>query len=151
MERTSTFRSDRKRNAEMQMRTGDPGPLDQDCSKGHLLPSGAGRQAGSLHMQHLVGMKGASMAMAKGWYVSSVCQSCLTLRGQACQAPLPVRFSKQEYWSGLPCPPPGDLPDPGIKPISLMSPASYLGSPRDGIQNDNRVFEKSEVQNLVSV
>ena len=29
----------------------------------------------------------------------------------------------QEYWSGLPCPPPGDLPDPGIEPISLTSPA----------------------------
>ena len=32
-------------------------------------------------------------------------------------------FPKQEYWSGLPFPPPGDLPDPGIEPISLMSPA----------------------------
>ena len=32
-------------------------------------------------------------------------------------------FSREEYWSGLPCPPPGDLPDPGIEPKSLMSPA----------------------------
>ena len=32
-------------------------------------------------------------------------------------------FSRQEYWSRLPCPPPGDLPDPGIEPMSLMSPA----------------------------
>ena len=32
-------------------------------------------------------------------------------------------FSRQEYWSGLPCPPPRDLPDPGIEPTSLMSPA----------------------------
>ena len=32
-------------------------------------------------------------------------------------------LSKQEYWSGLPWPPPGDLPDPGIEPTSLMSPA----------------------------
>ena len=40
----------------------------------------------------------------------------------ACQAPLSVGFSRQEYWSGLPCPPPGDLPDPGIKPMSLLSP-----------------------------
>ena len=32
------------------------------------------------------------------------------------QDPLPVEFSKQEYWGSLPCPPPGDLPDPGIKP-----------------------------------
>ena len=34
-----------------------------------------------------------------------------------------MEFSSQEYWSGLPCPPPGDLPEPGIKPTSLMSPA----------------------------
>ena len=32
-------------------------------------------------------------------------------------------FSKQEYWSGLPCPSPGDLPNTGIEPASLMSPA----------------------------
>ena len=32
-------------------------------------------------------------------------------------------FFRQQYWSGLPCPPPGDLPDPGIEPGSLMSPA----------------------------
>ena len=41
----------------------------------------------------------------------------------ACQAPLSMGFSRQEYYSGLPCPPPGDLPDPGIEPESLMSPA----------------------------
>ena len=34
------------------------------------------------------------------------------------QAPLTMGFSRQEYWSGLPCPPPGDLPDPGIQPVS---------------------------------
>ena len=39
------------------------------------------------------------------------------------QAPLSMGFSRQEYLSGLPCPPPGDLPDPGIKPTSLMSSA----------------------------
>ena len=32
-------------------------------------------------------------------------------------------FSKQEYWSGLPCPAPGDLPDPGIEPEYPVSPA----------------------------
>ena len=41
----------------------------------------------------------------------------------ACQAPLPMEFSRQEYWSGLPFPPPGDVPTPGIKPASLVSPA----------------------------
>ena len=39
------------------------------------------------------------------------------------QAPLSVGFARQEYCSGLPCPPPGDLPHPAIKPESLMSPA----------------------------
>ena len=48
---------------------------------------------------------------------------CATLWTVACQAPLPMGFSRQEYWSGLPCPPPGDLPNPGIEPASLMSPA----------------------------
>ena len=38
------------------------------------------------------------------------------------QAPLSVGFSRQEYWSGLRCPPPGDLPDPGIELKSLKSP-----------------------------
>ena len=39
------------------------------------------------------------------------------------QAPLSMGFPRQEYWSGLPCPPLGDLPDPGIEPASLASPA----------------------------
>jgi len=34
------------------------------------------------------------------------------------QASLSMGFSRQEYWTGLPCPPPGDLPDPGIEPVS---------------------------------
>ena len=46
-----------------------------------------------------------------------------TLWTVALQAPLSMGFSRQEYWSGLACPPPGDLPDPGIKPMSLKSPA----------------------------
>ena len=39
-----------------------------------------------------------------------------------CSPPGSMGFSKQEYWSGLSCPPPGDLHDPGIKPMSLMPP-----------------------------
>ena len=45
----------------------------------------------------------------------------------ACQAPPSVGFSRQEYWSGLPFPPPGDVPDPGIGPESLASPALASG------------------------
>ena len=47
-----------------------------------------------------------------------VTQSCPTLgdpMGHSPQAPLTMRFPWQEYWSGLPCPPPGDLPNSGIK------------------------------------
>ena len=47
----------------------------------------------------------------------------VTLWTIACQAPLSMGVSRQECWSGLPCPPPGDLPDPGIEPVSLVSPA----------------------------
>ena len=57
-------------------------------------------------------------------------QSCLTLcNPMDCspQAPLSMGFTRQEYWSELPCPPPGDLPDPGIKPVSLISPALVGG------------------------
>ena len=49
-----------------------------------------------------------------------VVQSCLTLckpMAVARQAPLSMGFSRQKYWSGLPCPPSGDLPDPGIDPV----------------------------------
>ena len=48
---------------------------------------------------------------------------CVTPWTVACQIPLFIGFSRQEYWSGLPCPPTGDLPDSGIKPVSLISPA----------------------------
>ena len=41
----------------------------------------------------------------------------------AYQAPPSMGFSRQEYWSGLPFPPPGDLPHPGIEPASFVSPA----------------------------
>ena len=43
------------------------------------------------------------------------------------QPPLSMGFSRQEYWSGLPCPPPRDLSDPGIEPKSLLSPALAQG------------------------
>ena len=51
----------------------------------------------------------------------------MTLWTVTCQAPLSMGFSRQEYWSGLPFPPPGDLPDPRIEPKSLISPASAAG------------------------
>ena len=46
-----------------------------------------------------------------------------TLQTVAHQAPLSMGFSRREYWRVLPCPPPGDLPDSGVEPMSLMTPA----------------------------
>ena len=48
------------------------------------------------------------------------------------QAPLSMGFSRQEYWSELPCPPPGDLPSPGIKPMSSALKADSLPSEPPG-------------------
>ena len=45
------------------------------------------------------------------------------LMDHICQAPQFLGFSRQESWNGLPCPPPGDFPDPGINPVLLTSPA----------------------------
>ena len=55
--------------------------------------------------------------------VLSHVQLFATPRTVSHQAPLSLGFPRQEYWSGLPFPPPGDLPDPGIEPSSLVSPA----------------------------
>ena len=54
---------------------------------------------------------------------SVVSDSFVTPRTGACQAPLSTGFSRQEYWSDLPFPTPGDLPDPAIEPASSASPA----------------------------
>ena len=70
--------------------------------------------------------------------VYSVSQSCRTLcdpTGLACQASLSMGFPRQEYWNELPFPTPGDLPDPGIEPMSPVlqadsSPLNHQGSPR---------------------
>ena len=56
-------------------------------------------------------------------FVASVVSDSMTPLTVACQAPLSIGFSRQKYWSELSIPPPGDLPNPGIKPLSLESPA----------------------------
>ena len=62
--------------------------------------------------------------------VSSVMSNSGTPWTIAHQAPLSMGFSRQEYWSGLPCPPPGDLPNPRIKPRSpAMQADSLLSEP----------------------
>ena len=58
-----------------------------------------------------------------------VTQSCLTLCDPmdcSLRGPLSMGFSRQEYWSGLPFPTPGDLPDPGIEPGCLALHEDFL-------------------------
>ena len=55
---------------------------------------------------------------------SSRAQLFVNLGTIAHQAPLSMEFSRQEYWHGLPCPSPGDLPDPGIEPQSSVAPTT---------------------------
>ena len=66
--------------------------------------------------------------------VAKLCPTLATLWTVACQAPLSMKFSREQYWSGLPFPSPRDLPDPRIKPRSpaLQAdslPLSYERSP----------------------
>ena len=60
-------------------------------------------------------------------YDSMCIRLFVTLWTVSHQVRLSMGFSRQEYCSELPHPPPGDLPDPGIKPASLMSPALARG------------------------
>ena len=75
-------------------------------------------------------LQGASIHACECIKVSSVMSNSATLWTVAQQALLSVglRFSKQEYWSGLPLPSPGDLPNAGIEPVSQMSPALEAGT-----------------------
>ena len=72
--------------------------------------------------------KGITPPNVKLYYKIEVAQSCLTLCDPiACQVLASMGFSRQEYWSGLPFPPPGDLSNSGIEPASLLSPTMVDG------------------------
>ena len=70
--------------------------------------------------------------MSGGGLVTKSCLALATPWTIACQAPLSMGFSRQEYWSGLPFPSPGDLPNPGIEPGSSASQADALPSEPPG-------------------
>ena len=78
--------------------------------------------------------------------VASVVSDCATLWAVARQAPLSVGFSRQEYWSGLPWLPPGDLPNPGTKPRSPTWQAASLPSEPPGKPKYTRVGSLSLLQ-----
>ena len=72
----------------------------------------------------------------------------VTPRAVARQAPLSMNFLRQEYWSGLPCPPAGNLPNPGIEPLSPASLAlagrfftmCLLGNPIHEVTSSKQLF-----------
>ena len=68
----------------------------------------------------------------------------VTLWIVAHQAPPPMGFSRQEYWSGLPFPSPGELPDPGIEPRSPTLQAGSLPSEPPGKPLDQNRYKDSE-------
>ena len=85
-----------------------------------------------MYIQYLViGNNGKEWGAGRNVYIHlksesvshSIVSDSVTLWTVAHQAPLSMKFSRQESWSGLPFPPPGDLPNPGVKPVSLMFPA----------------------------
>ena len=93
-------------------------------------------------------------------------QSCSTLCGPvdiASQAPLSMAFSRQEYWGGLTCPPPEDLPEPRIKLTSLMSPALAVGffttnttwkgqrQKDQSLNPDNTVYQKCDLGKCLNI
>ena len=59
-------------------------------------------------------------------YMLNRVQLFMILWTVACQTPLSMEFSRQEYWSGLPFPTPGDIPDPGIEPASLARDGTHV-------------------------
>ena len=58
-----------------------------------------------------------------GGLVTKSCPTVATLWTVACQAPLSMGCFRQEYWNGLPFPPPGDFPKAGIEPVFPVYPA----------------------------
>ena len=99
-------------------------------SQGWVFHSGSECGAEFNHHRHqLTSFKSKSAGfIVRVRSVASVLSNSATLWTVARQAPLSMGFSRQEYWSVLPCPPPGDLLHTGIKPQSPASPALQADS-----------------------
>ena len=99
--------------------------------------------------QHIISLKGIDYDIIfKAGGGGLVAKSCLTLVTpwtMALQVPLSMGFSRQEYWSGLPFPSPGELPNPGIEP---RSPALQEGSLPTGLQR--KPFSRQLAGNYVN-
>ena len=98
------------------------------------------RQRKRERLQGYLDWKKFLLACVHAQWLQSYPTLCNTVNGSP---PLSTGFSRQEYWSGLPCPSPGNLPNPRIKPMSPVSPEllvdslslSHLGSPGKILRN----------------
>ena len=86
-----------------------------------------------------------------GGLVTKLCPTLVTPWTVARQAPLSMGFSRQEYWSGLPFPSPGDLLDPGIEPRSPALEEDSLPADLQGKPAELFNHFKTEVSNFFSV
>ena len=102
-----------------------PSPSPSPYATGQCVNAGgSGLGAGAQGLRsELQNVCGSGREPGRGCWLSEGQQGAGTPWNVTRQAPLSMRFSRQEHWSGLPRPPPGDLPEPGIKPGSLTSPA----------------------------
>ena len=82
----------------------------------------------TLHCKNLTATKFFALRCLShgGSLVTKLCLNLATLWTVACQAPMSMGFSSQEYWSGLPFPSPGDLPELGTEPVSSALQADSL-------------------------
>ena len=107
-----------------------------NCCKYHelvfLSPVSSVPSLSLAYFQHLMILLSASavLSLSRVWLFA-------TPWTVACQTPCPWGFSRQEYWSGLPCPPPGDLLIPGIEPRSPTLPTDSLPSEPPGKTRGN--------------
>ena len=91
---------------------------------------------------------GAHGSLLSARSVAAVVSAPATPWTVAHQAPLSMRFSRQEHWSGLPFPPPGDLPNPGIEPSSpaltggFFTPTEPQGKPQHNVINYTKFSSK---------
>ena len=79
-----------------------------------------------MYIQKIYPISSLSMHLLLDSQVAKLCPALVTSWTVACQVPLSMGFSRQEYWSGLPFPSPGDFPDPGIEPRSPALQADSL-------------------------
>ena len=102
-----------------------PPPLPPRTEEGEV--TGAGRELGRQGDLRTGSWKMSRRCPGRVWHAKSVTSDSVILRILGPQASLSIGVSRQESWSGLPHPPPGNLPNPGIEPMSLTSPSSAGG------------------------